>query len=309
MFDAILDDMTGTFSAVAPQVAAVRLIIAILLGGVIGWEREAHEKEAGLRTHMLISMAACLFILVALEIVHLPFAGSGELRVDPLRLIEAVTAGVAFLAAGVIFKSGDRVRNLTTGAGMWLTGQGLVPALMLACPAMMVGWLWLQRGRAFAAERVRAILFARLPDAGPVAVTLAASGYLGRVGASLLPMDQVSALVAAIGLPQWGWLTVLPLLIAGLSMLAVSPIMFAVFFGSLFGALPVLPTDATLLALSLSCGWALAMTTSPFATVVLLLARQNEVPAARLTMGWNAAFTAASVVLMAAFFFVMTGGA
>ena len=196
-----------------------------------------------------------------------------------------------------------------TGVGMALTGQGLVPALMLACPVMMAGWLIAQKGAGFMMERGGTILLSRLPEAGPVAVTLAASGYLGSVAAALLPMEVVADLIAAVGLPQWAWLTLLPLAIAALSMLAVSPIMFAVFFGSLFGALPVLPTDPTLLALSLSCGWALAMTTSPFATVVLLLSRQNDVPGVRLTLGWNGAFTAAAAVVLAGFFYGVTGGA
>ena len=196
-------------------------------------------------------------------------------------------------------------------AGQALTGQGLVFGLMLACPVMMIGWLALQNdGRPRPAlAGARTIVFTRLPTIAAVAVTLAASGYLGRVGAALLPMDQVEALVDAIGWPQWVWLTVTPCAIMVLSFLAVSPIMFAVFFGSLFGALPQPPVEPTLLALSISCGWALAMTASPFATVALLMARQNELAPARLTVRWNGPFTLASIVLMAAFFHVLTGGA
>ena len=79
-------------------------------------------KPAGLRTHMLVSIAACLFILVSQQLAMMPFGHQDALRVDPLRLIEAVTAGVAFLAAGIIFTSGGKVRNTTTGASMWLAG-------------------------------------------------------------------------------------------------------------------------------------------------------------------------------------------
>lgn len=150
MLDHITSELTGAFSAVPVEVAATRLIVAILLGGAIGYERELHEKAAGLRTHMLISMAACLFVIVAQEIVRLPFGDTG-LRVDPLRLIEAVTAGVAFLAAGAIFTQGDKVRNLTTGAGMWLAGAiglacgaGQVP-LALVAVAIALAVLWVMR--------------------------------------------------------------------------------------------------------------------------------------------------------------------
>jgi putative Mg2+ transporter-C (MgtC) family protein len=124
----ILDELNGTFSAVPPLVAGSRLIAALVLGGVIGAEREFVRKPAGLRTHMLVSLAACLFIVVSQQLATVEFRNTEGLRVDPLRLIEAVTAGVAFLAAGLIFTSGGEVRNVTTGASIWLAG-----AIGLAC--------------------------------------------------------------------------------------------------------------------------------------------------------------------------------
>lgn len=127
MLDTIVKELQGSFAAIPAEVAAIRLIAAVLLGGMIGLERERREKPAGLRTHMLVSMAACLFIVVSQQLAAM-FAETDGLRVDPLRLIEAVTAGVAFLAAGIIFTSGDKVRNTTTGASMWLAG-----AVGLAC--------------------------------------------------------------------------------------------------------------------------------------------------------------------------------
>ncbi len=130
MWDLIVDELNGSFSGVSPTVSAIRLLAAILLGGIIGYERERRHKPAGLRTHMLVSMAACLFILVSQQLGNLSFGTSGQKQIDPLRLIEAVTAGVAFLAAGIIFTSGGKVRNITTGASMWLAG-----AVGLACGA------------------------------------------------------------------------------------------------------------------------------------------------------------------------------
>ncbi|MGN6891013.1 MgtC/SapB family protein, partial [Neisseria sp. P0014.S004] len=76
--------------------------MAVLLGGVIGWEREVKSRAAGLRTHMLIALAAACFTLVAMELVDFSPVNEQQQRTDPLRLIEAVTAGVAFLAAGSI---------------------------------------------------------------------------------------------------------------------------------------------------------------------------------------------------------------
>lgn len=126
----ILEELSGTFADVPPLVAAIRLGMALLLGGVIGLEREVREKPTGLRTNMLVSMAACLFILISQQLAAIGFAGGDAVRIDPLRLIEAVTAGVAFLAAGIIFRGENRVHNTTTGASMWLAG-----AVGLACGA------------------------------------------------------------------------------------------------------------------------------------------------------------------------------
>ncbi len=130
MFDVILNELSGTFSAVPPLVAATRLLAAVVLGGIVGFEREHAGKPAGLRTHMLVALAASLFIIVSQQLSELSFGDPDALRVDPLRLVEAVTAGVAFLAAGVIFTSGGKVRNVTTGASLWLAG-----AIGLACGA------------------------------------------------------------------------------------------------------------------------------------------------------------------------------
>ena len=91
-------------------------------GALIGFEREARDKSAGLRTHILISLAASVFAIISIESVHMPGLSDEQVRIDPLRVVEAVTAGVAFLAAGTIVLSRGEVRGLTTGAGMWLAG-------------------------------------------------------------------------------------------------------------------------------------------------------------------------------------------
>ncbi|MCT7376418.1 MgtC/SapB family protein [Chelativorans salis] len=122
------------------QVIAVRLTLSIFLGGIVGFERELLARPAGLRTHMLVCLASATFAIVAVEIVSMPAFSDEQVRADPVRLVEAITAGVAFLAAGfIIFKRGQ-VRGLTTGAGMWLaaavglaTGLGLWLIAVLAC--------------------------------------------------------------------------------------------------------------------------------------------------------------------------------
>lgn len=107
---------------------ALRLGAAAAMGGVIGLDREAKNRPAGLRTHMMTAMAAAIFTILTLDL-HDDFVEQGAHgTADPIRIIEAVTAGVAFLAAGAIIQSRGRVEGLTTGAGMWLAG-----ALGVAC--------------------------------------------------------------------------------------------------------------------------------------------------------------------------------
>jgi putative Mg2+ transporter-C (MgtC) family protein len=95
----------------------VRLLLAALLGGMLGFQREQHGKEAGVRTHMLVALGSALFVLVPLQ--------AGAESDDVSRVIQGVVAGVGFLCAGTILKvtqSGeDQVRGLTTAAGIWLT--------------------------------------------------------------------------------------------------------------------------------------------------------------------------------------------
>ncbi|WP_300376059.1 MgtC/SapB family protein [Henriciella sp.] len=100
----------------------VRLGLAGLCGFLIGFEREARERPAGLRTHMLVSLAAAVFALIALEMIAQFGSEDDRTQLDPIRVVEAVTAGVAFLAAGTIIQSRGAVKGLTTGAGMWLAG-------------------------------------------------------------------------------------------------------------------------------------------------------------------------------------------
>jgi len=130
VINTIIDELTGTFAAVPPLTAFLRMTAAAVLGGLIGLEREWRDKPAGLRTHILIALAACLFIVVSQQLAQLSFGVKDNIKVDPLRLVEAVTAGVAFLAAGIIFTKGDTVKNTTTGASMWLAG-----GVGLACGA------------------------------------------------------------------------------------------------------------------------------------------------------------------------------
>jgi putative Mg2+ transporter-C (MgtC) family protein len=109
-------------------VIAARLLLAALLGAAVGFEREWRNRPAGLRTHMLVCLAASLIAVIAVELVHNPAFTGSNIRIDAARTISAVTSGVAFLAAGFIVFARGQVHGLTTGAGLWLAA-----AVGLAC--------------------------------------------------------------------------------------------------------------------------------------------------------------------------------
>ena len=110
----------------------LRLLLAMVLAGAIGWERETVGKSAGLRTHMFVGMGAMLFVVLGDAVID-RFAGTpGVVQMDPIRVIEAVTTAVGFLGGGLIFvtRSGDRVHGLTTAASIWVTAAiGIAVAL------------------------------------------------------------------------------------------------------------------------------------------------------------------------------------
>ena len=121
----LIDEFSHPTYTSFPVVVA-RLLLAAIFGAAIGFEREWRNRPAGLRTHILVCVAAATFAILTIEIIHAPMFTSDALgdavKVDPIRVVEAVTAGVAFLAAGVVIFTRGQVHGLTTGAGMWLAG-------------------------------------------------------------------------------------------------------------------------------------------------------------------------------------------
>ncbi len=126
MWETVLSTLRAEFSDVpdAEQVTRIltRLLLAALLGGVLGYEREHKGKAAGIRTHMLVAMGSALFVLV-------PLLG-GMPPGDLSRVLQGVIAGVGFLGAGAIVKqrAEENVQGLTTAAGIWMTA-----AIGVAC--------------------------------------------------------------------------------------------------------------------------------------------------------------------------------
>lgn len=92
-----------------------RLVLALLLAGAVGWDRERKHKSAGLRTHMLVSLGAAGFAIAGTSL--LVGEGANELS----RVVQGIIGGVGFLGAGSIIQSRHNVRGMTTAAGIWST--------------------------------------------------------------------------------------------------------------------------------------------------------------------------------------------
>ncbi len=195
-----------------------------------------------------------------------------------------------------------------------LFDESIVYGLMLSCPIMMVGWLIAQQSgvRENAASNVvqslKEIVFDKLPQTLAVSITLACAGFIGRAVAALVPAEQFADLVGMNSMPHFVFLSLIPLAILGASWMALSPIVAAVFLGSVFGGLASLPIDPTLLALSISSGWALAMTASPIVTLVLLMARMSGYSGTTLAFSWNTAFSTACYGFIVLSFWFLTAG-
>ncbi len=197
---------------------------------------------------------------------------------------------------------------LTVGA-MWLFDGTVVFGLMVASPIILVGWLMVQKNGDTGAvgARLSEIALVHLPAAAPLAVTLACSGYVGRAAAALIPAAEWADALRLEAWPGWLFLLSLSVGVAALSQFALSPIMMAVFFGSLIASVPVLPVDVTWAALAISCGWALSMTISPFATVILMVAQSTGHTGREMAWEWNWRFSLLTVGVLAVAFRWLAG--
>jgi len=93
-----------------------RLLVAVLLGGLVGWEREIYHKPAGFRTHILVCLGACLFTIISIFFCY-SFHTEGA---DPARIAAGIVMGIGFLGAGAILHEPAGVKGLTTAASIWV---------------------------------------------------------------------------------------------------------------------------------------------------------------------------------------------
>lgn len=117
----------------------IRLVAAMLLGAIVGWQRERAGKPAGLRTHMLVAMGSALFVLGS---------SAAEMSMEGLsRVIQGVATGIGFIGAGAILKRSEEreIEGLTTAAGIWMTSAAGIAAglgrIGLAFVAVLLTWM------------------------------------------------------------------------------------------------------------------------------------------------------------------------
>lgn len=95
----------------------LKLLLAVILGGMVGFEREHKSRPAGLRTHILVCVGAAL-----VQITSINYAKNNGITMDPMRLGAQVISGIGFLGAGTIIKEGANIKGLTTAASLWAVG-------------------------------------------------------------------------------------------------------------------------------------------------------------------------------------------
>ena len=131
-----------------------RLLLASLLGGIIGLEREVHGRPAGFRTHLLVSLGSSLFVITSIQFykIYGNFGGVIPVGVDPGRVAAQVVTGIGFLGAGAIIREKASIRGLTTAACLWMAaaigvacGVGLFGIAMFVTGIALIGLLLLKK--------------------------------------------------------------------------------------------------------------------------------------------------------------------
>ena len=117
-YDSVTNPVDVSFTAML-----TRMVAAMVCGGIIGLDRERRGKPAGFRTLMLVSLASAIFMIITFKLMQLSDDIYQNVNPDPIRVIEAVITGIAFLGAGAIIQSRGNVRHMTTGATIWLAGS------------------------------------------------------------------------------------------------------------------------------------------------------------------------------------------
>jgi putative Mg2+ transporter-C (MgtC) family protein len=148
----------------------VRLFLGAALGGIIGFERQSHGRPAGFRTHILVSLASVLIMIVSSEYYRWSALNPDLIRIDPARIAAGAITGIGFVGAGVIIKSGFTVQGLTTAACLWIvSAMGLAVGSGLYLPSLVtfiitILALWMLRRFEIMVPRVQYKIFTLTKD-------------------------------------------------------------------------------------------------------------------------------------------------
>jgi putative Mg2+ transporter-C (MgtC) family protein len=170
-----------------PLHITLRLGLALVLGGLIGFEREQNSHAAGFRTHILVCIGSALIMLLSMYGFS-KFVDEVNVRLDPARLAAQVISGIGFLGAGTILRNGLSISGLTTAASLWVVaaiglsvGAGFYFASVLACVFVLVS-LWLLNiveKKFFRNKKVNAIKITALDQPGCLGLISTALGTKG----------------------------------------------------------------------------------------------------------------------------------
>jgi putative Mg2+ transporter-C (MgtC) family protein len=175
----------------------LRITLAAVLGGVIGFERDIHRRQAGLRTHLIVAMASGTFMVVSAHFMYFQRYVAGNLvTVDSSRIAASVVAGVGFLGGGSILRTGATVQGLTTAAGLWLVaaiglcaGSGMYPE---SVAVTMLGLIALTVLRVFEDKKVlrrRIVLLLDSPSGTSSTLLAAIASEVELLHAKALELD------------------------------------------------------------------------------------------------------------------------
>jgi putative Mg2+ transporter-C (MgtC) family protein len=166
----LLDLAAESAPELAPLDMLARVLGSALLGGLVGLERELKSRPAGFRTHILVSLGACLFTMGGAYGARAFYGAEGTADIDPTRVAAQVVAGIGFLGAGAIIRTGANVQGLTTAAALWVTAAiglavglgfwGGAVAVAGATVTALYGLKWLEQGpiKRLGKERFRFVM-------------------------------------------------------------------------------------------------------------------------------------------------------
>ncbi|MFS0723740.1 MgtC/SapB family protein [Paenibacillus sp. 1P07SE] len=157
----------------------IRLLIAVLLGGLIGFEREHSNHPAGLRTNILVCLGSCLLMLLSIYGFS-EFVNEGNVRLDPARLAAQVITGIGFLGAGTILFTGKAITGLTTAATLWVVsaiglavGAGFVYASIFSTVmVLIILWALNKMEKRFLRGKQEHLLVIRAAEQGVIMETV-----------------------------------------------------------------------------------------------------------------------------------------